>query len=65
MMDLPLATVVYVLVWHVLSWCGYRAMRHVILLHCFKNLHKLALYKFLKLTEDDTEVSKHVRVNII
>jgi phosphorylcholine metabolism protein LicD len=30
-----------------------------------KNLCNLAKYKFLKLCEDDTEVSKHVGVNII
>jgi len=30
-----------------------------------ENLCDLAKYKFLKLREDDTEVSKHVGVNII
>jgi len=31
----------------------------------FKNLRNLSKYKFLKLPEDDIEVSKHVGVNII
>jgi hypothetical protein len=31
----------------------------------FKNLRNLARHKFLKLREDDTEMSKRVRVNII
>jgi len=31
----------------------------------FRNLRNLAWYKYLELPKDDTEMSKHVGVNII